>query len=189
APASTPPPLPAPPGGRPVVVVVGGAASSVTVTGCEAGPTPLAFVAWTVTEYVLPLTRLRMVPDVAPAPKLARKLELLCDAVTVQVVIGDPPSDAGAAQVTFTLPSPAVAVTACGAPGVPDWSARWRVIASPGLTVTGSLGAPSSTENVNADGPNSSGAKCPPVSAMSSVAVAVASTPGASGTGSCATAE
>src|SRR5687767_2881283 len=112
--------------------------------------------------------RLRIVPEVADGPKLALKFEAFRDAVTVYPVIAEPPSNAGGSQVTLAFPSPAVAVTFWGALGRPRRTVAW----SPGLMVTGPLGVPSASVNVNVDGPKRSGAKCPSVSAMVSEAVA-----------------
>src|SRR3989440_12002536 len=113
-----------------------------------------------------------MAPAVTDGPKLALKFELPCDAVTVYPVMGEPPSEAGASHVTLTLPSPAVAVTFCGAPGLPDWSPRRSVNRSPGLIVIGSPAGPSSRENVTVEGPNSIGEKWPCTSVTSSGAPA-----------------
>jgi len=86
----------------------------VTVFEAElAGPIPIAFVAVTVKEYSFPLTIPVTVIGLAdPVPLNPPGLE-----VTVYPVIADPPSLAGAVNVTVAWASPFTADTPVGAPG------------------------------------------------------------------------
>lgn len=90
-----------------------GVVRGVTVDELEAGPVPAAFVAATVTEYCVPLVRpviVQLVPVVAQVfpPGLT---------VTVYPLMGEPPSLAGAFQLTVACPAPAVVLMPVGAPG------------------------------------------------------------------------
>src|SRR5258708_27611169 len=85
--------------------------------GDEAGPVPTALVAVTVKVYLVPLVRPLTVALVAVP--LALAVIPPGDEVTVYPVIGDPPLDAGATQVTVAWALPAVAQTPVGAPPRP----------------------------------------------------------------------
>jgi hypothetical protein len=100
-----------------VVELIAGAPGSVrgvtAVDGDEASPDPAWFDAVTVNVYAIPL------PNPVTTIGLDWPVAVLPpgDAVTVYEVIGAPPSDTGAANVTVALASPADAVTPVGAPG------------------------------------------------------------------------
>jgi hypothetical protein len=81
----------------------------------EGGPAPCALLALTEQLYAEPLARpLTVIGLDAPVPVRVAPAPVQLAAYPV---MGDPPSDAGAANARLTLPLPAVAASAVGAPG------------------------------------------------------------------------
>jgi len=81
--------------------------------GAEAGPLPAALVAVTVKMYAVPLARPPTVMgDAAPLAVIPAG-----DDVTVYDVMGEPPFDTGAVNVTVACALPAAALPMVGAPG------------------------------------------------------------------------
>jgi hypothetical protein len=81
----------------------------------DGGPAPCALLALTEQLYAEPLLRpLTVIGLDAPAPVRVAPAPVQLAAYPV---MGDPPSDAGAANARLTLPLPGVATSAVGAPG------------------------------------------------------------------------
>jgi hypothetical protein len=83
--------------------------------GADVGPIPAAFVAVTVKVYGVPLVSpVTVRGDVGPLAVM-----LPGDDLAVYDVMGEPPLDAGAVNVTVACAFPAVATPIVGAPGTP----------------------------------------------------------------------
>ena len=94
---------------------MGGRAGVTGLDGVEGSLVPTALVAVTVKVYVLPLANLSTV-EVSVTPS-STAVTLPGSEVTVYWVIGLPPSETGAVQLTLASPSPATAVTPVGGLG------------------------------------------------------------------------
>ena len=94
-----------------------GTVDGVAVADADDGPLPMLLVATTVKVYVVPLLRPSRVHEVVEPLAVTQVWPLL--AVTVKLVIGDPPVETGAVHDTRDrLSELEVAVTPVGAPGV-----------------------------------------------------------------------
>ena len=110
-------------------------ATGVAVTGVEAGPSPMPLLAVTLSVYWVPLVSPETWHVSGPLVQPQLKLSTPSVAVTVYALIGSPPSEAGAVQLTSTTPSPGAADTMVGAPGT--------VAGATGVAATGVEAGPS----------------------------------------------
>ena len=108
-----------------------GRGSAGTLVTVAAGPAPAAVTARTATAYDCPLVRSRTVSSRSPPASI--QVPLSSSAYSYRR-IADPPSLAGAAQVSVTCASPGSPRRSCGAPGVVT-----------GVAVTSAEGGPSVT--------------------------------------------
>jgi len=103
-----------------VAVTPVGAPGGVTVEGvtlfeaADAGPVPIALVAFTLNVYAVPFVS----PDTVIGLDAAEPVNPPGLDVVVYEVIALPPFDAGAVKLTIAEALPATALTLCGAPGV-----------------------------------------------------------------------
>jgi hypothetical protein len=103
--------------------------AGVSETALEAVELPVMLLAVTVTEYVVPFTKLVMVHDVVAVVHV-RVCPLPSSAVAVYDVTADPPVTTGAVQLTSREELPLVRTTEVGLPGT-----------SPGVRVTAEVSA------------------------------------------------
>jgi hypothetical protein len=97
----------------PIVGAPGTVAGVTLLEAADAGPVPIALVAFTVKVYAVPfVSPVTVIGLDAPVAVMLPGLE-----VTVYEVIGLPPFEAGGVKLTVACWLPAVAVTAVGAPG------------------------------------------------------------------------
>ena len=96
------------------LVSIGGAVGTTMFVGAEGGPVPMALVAATVKVCAMSLVRPVTVHDTSTA---VAQVAPPGDAVTVYVVMVDPPSAAGGVHVTVAAVLPAMASAPVGASG------------------------------------------------------------------------
>src|SRR5207245_2676375 len=94
----------------------GAVAGVMLLEGAEATPEPFTLPAVTVTVYAVPFVR-PVTADVVVAALRWVAVTPRGDEVTADEVIGLPPLEAGAVQLTVASALPAAAVTPVGAPG------------------------------------------------------------------------